>query len=371
MEGVSKTIVVLPGDGIGPEVTDAAVAVLQTCGREFGHRFEWVDMPIGGAALERTGHPLPPATLDACLHADAVLLGAVGGPQWDHRPPGRRPETGLLELRRALGLYVNLRPVRLRESLARLSPLRASVRFNFEIIRELGGGIYFGPRGQQGQNGEEAAFDTELYSVGEIQRVAHFAFERAWRRRRTVHSVDKANVLASSALWRRTVSEIGRLHPGVSLHHLYVDTAAMELIRAPEQFDVVLTSNLFGDILSDEAAALVGSIGLLPSASFGHGPALYEPVHGSAPALAGRDCACPVGAILSGALMLAESFGLREEAHAVESAVEAVLAAGLRTPDLAEPESTRVGTRDFAAAVCEQLMRQAAHLAHRGYGWGV
>ena len=371
MESVSKTIVVLPGDGIGPEVTDAAVAVLQTCSREFGHRFEWVEMPVGGAALETTGHPLPAATLDACLRADAVLLGAVGSPRWDHLPPGQRPETGLLELRRALGLYVNLRPVRLRACLAGLSPLRTAARFDFEIVRELSGGIYFGPRGQQGQNGEEAAFDTELYSAGEIQRVARFAFERARRRRRTIHSVDKANVLVSSALWRRTVSELGRLYPGVSLHHLYVDTAAMELIRAPKQFDVVLTSNLFGDILSDEAAALVGSIGLLASASFGQGPALYEPMHGSAPVLAGQDAACPVGAILSGALMLAESFGLREEAAAVESAVEAVLAAGIRTADLAEPDSTVVGTRAFAAAVCEQLARQASHLAHRGYGWGV
>ena len=368
---VKKTIVLLPGDGIGPEVTAAAARILADCAKEWGHRFELIEQPIGGAAIDAAGSPLPETTMESALGADAVLLGAVGGPKWDALPVGRRPETGLLELRRRLGLFVNLRPVRLRPALGRLSPLRADRHrgVDLEIVRELSGGIYFGRRGHHGQGGDESAFDTEAYSVKEIERVARFAFERSASRRGRLHSVDKANVLETSQLWRRTVDRLSGEYSSVELRHLYVDNAAMQLVLDPAQFDVILTSNMFGDILSDEAAALAGSIGLIPSASLGSGPALYEPIHGSAPQLAGKDSACPIGAILSAAILLRESFGLAKEADWIERSVDRALATGARTPDLATSGERAIGL----AAMTEAIRREMAHSLQpaEGYGWGV
>ena len=287
---LKKTIVLLPGDGIGPEVTRAAASVLQECAREFHHQFTMVEMPVGGSAIDKTGNPLPNETLDACRKADAIFLGAVGGPKWDSLAVGKRPETGLLGLRKALGLYVNLRPVKLIEPLRGISPLRPERlgELDIEIVRELAGGMYFGERGNTKDGGVERAFDTESYSTPEIERIATFAFTRAEARSRKVCSVDKANVLASSQLWRRTVSAVGAVYPNVRLDHMYVDNAAMQLTLRPTQFDVILSTNMFGDILSDAAAALVGSIGLIPSASFGSSAPLFEPIHGSAPTLAER-----------------------------------------------------------------------------------
>jgi 3-isopropylmalate dehydrogenase len=366
-----KTIVLLPGDGIGPEVIRAGAQVLSDCAREFGHTFRLVEQPIGGAAIDSAGTPLPDSTLDACLAADAVLLGAVGGPKWDSLPVGRRPESGLLELRERLGVFVNLRPVRLRATLANISPLRPEriAKADMEIVRELAGGIYFGKRGHRGEKGNETAFDTESYSVNEIERIAKVAFERAMARRRMLASVDKANVLESSQLWRRTVSRMAADYPEVQLRHLYVDNAAMQLVLDPGQFDVILTSNMFGDILSDEAAALAGSIGLIASASLGTGPGLYEPIHGSAPQLAGKDCANPIGTILSAAMLLRESFGLSREAAWVEDAVDRVLASGGRTPDISGPSDRAIGLEAMTAAIRHELPHPVQHA--EGYGWGV
>jgi 3-isopropylmalate dehydrogenase len=371
MAGVRKTIVLLPGDGIGPEVTHAAAQVLTDCAKEFGHNFQLLEQPIGGAAIDRAGSPLPKETLDACLGADAVLLGAVGGPRWDKLPVGRRPESGLLKLRQRLGVFVNLRPVRLRPSLADISPLRPERgrHTDLEIVRELSGGIYFGRCGRHGEHGEETAFDTEAYSVNEIERVARVGFERAMARRKSLVSVDKANVLESSQLWRRTVDRLSAEYPRVEVRHLYVDNAAMQLVLDPTQFDVILTSNMFGDILSDEASALGGSIGLVPSASLGSGPGLYEPIHGSAPQLAGKDCACPIGAILSAAMMLRESFGLPKEADWVEQAVDRVLETGCRTPDIASPGSEIVGLERMTESIRHELVHTLQPT--EGYGWGV
>ena len=371
MNKLEKTVVLLPGDGIGPEVTHAAAQVLVDCAHEFGHNFHLIEQPIGGAAIDSAGTPLPQSTLDACLSADAVLLGAVGGTKWDQLPVGRRPESGLLKLRERLGVYVNLRPVKLRPALGNISPLRPerSSHVDMEIVRELAGGIYFGKRGLYGEQAGETAFDTEAYSAGEIERVAKVAFERAMGRRKHVASIDKANVLESSQLWRRTVNRTAAAYPGVELRHLYVDNAAMQLVLDPGQFDVILTSNMFGDILSDEAAALAGSIGLIPSASLGPGPGLYEPIHGSAPQLAGKDSANPIGTILSAAMLLRESFGLSREAAWVEEAVDRVLAAGRRTPDIAMPGETSIGLEAMSAAIRHELAHPSQHA--EGYGWGV
>src|SRR6516165_11684645 len=320
---VKKKIVLLPGDGIGPEVTRAAASVLQECAREFQHHFEMVELPVGGSAIDKTGNPLPNETLDACSKADAIFLGAVGGPKWDALPVGKRPESGLLALRKELGLYVNLRPVKLIEPLRGISPLRPERLgdLDIEIVRELAGGMYFGERGSVVEKGAERAFDTESYSTPEIERIATFAFQRAEGRSRRLCSVDKANVLTSSQLWRRTVTAMSAVYPSVKLEHMYVDNAAMQLTLRPTQFDVMLSTNMFGDILSDAAAALVGSIGLIPSASFGTSVPLYEPIHGSAPSLAGQDVANPIGSILSATMMLRETFGLGLEADWLEQSV--------------------------------------------------
>ena len=368
---MKKTIVLLPGDGIGPEVTRAAVAVLRESANEFNHQFDFQECAIGGAAIDSASSPLPNATLDACRKADGVFLGAVGGPKWDGLPVGKRPESGLLELRKSLGLYVNVRPIKLIEPLRWISPLKPERLgdLDIEIVRELAGGMYFGERGNTVEKGVERAFDTESYSTPEIERIATFAFARAENRTRRLCSVDKANVLASSQLWRRTVSSIGAAYPGIKLEHMYVDNAAMQLTLRPSQFDVVLTSNMFGDILSDAAAALVGSIGLIPSASFGSSAPLFEPIHGSAPSLAGKDAANPVGAILSATMMLRDAFGLSLEADWVEQSVLRVLGGGYRTPDLAGPGGHVVAASVFLEMLREEMQRTLEH-AER-YGWGV
>jgi 3-isopropylmalate dehydrogenase len=368
---LKKKIVLLPGDGIGPEVTRAAASVLQECAREFQHQFDLVEMPIGGAAIDQTGHPLPNETLEACRKCDAVFLGAVGGPQWDSLPVGKRPETGLLGLRKGLGLYVNLRPVKLIEPLRASSPLRPERlgELDMEIVRELAGGMYFGERGSKKEGGVERAFDTEAYSTPEIERIATFAFTRAETRSRKLCSVDKANVLTSSQLWRRTVSAMGAVYPNVKLEHMYVDNAAMQLTLRPTQFDVLLSTNMFGDILSDAAAALVGSIGLIPSASFGSSAPLFEPIHGSAPTLAGKDLANPIGSILSATMMLREAFGLSLEADWVEQSVTRVLAAGYRTSDIEEPGAKTVNTSVFLEILNQEMQRTFEHAEK--YGWGV
>src|ERR1700724_290538 len=367
---MKKTIALLPGVALGPEGTRAAVRVLREAGHEFHHKFEFEEHPIGGAAIDAAGKPIPDATLDACRQADAVFLGAVGGPKWDALPVGKRPETGLLALRQGLGLFVNVRPVKFLEPLrlvSRLKPERLG-DLDLEIVRELAGGMYFGERGTTHEKGVERAFDTESYSAPEIVRVANLAYARAESRSRRLCSVDKANVLASSQLWRSTVVSLGRGYPDVRLEHMYVDNAAMQLTLRPAQFDVILTPNMFGDILSDAAAALVGSIGLIPSASFGSSAPLFEPIHGSAPSLAGTDSANPIGAILSATMMLRDAFGLALEADWVEQSLHRVLSNGYRTTDIAGPGGRVVGGSVFTEMLREEMQRTLEH-AER-YGWG-
>jgi len=358
------TIAVLPGDGIGPEVTRAATTILQDCAREFGFRVNLVEYPFGGIAIDQCGQPLPQETLDGCLKADAVLLGAVGGPKWDSQPLDRRPEAGLLGLRQALRVYANVRPIQLRKALRGLCPLRlgAETKVDFEIIRELVGDIYFGAHTTEGQGDAERASDVATYSVPEIERITRFAFTRARLRARRVTSVDKANVLATSRLWRRTVTRMAADASDLTIDHLYVDNASMQIILRPDQFDVLLTSNLFGDILSDEAAALAGSIGMIPSWSAGDGPPLVEPIHGTAPQLVGKDVANPSGAILCVSLLLREQFHLPEAADLIERSVDAVLAEGMRTADIAEPGARTISGSQFASEV-RARMRNAGERA--------
>jgi 3-isopropylmalate dehydrogenase len=365
-----KRITILPGDGIGPEVTAEAVRVLQTVATIHGLRFEFEEHAIGGVAIKKFGSPLPRTTLDACLASDAVLLGAVGSPEFDRVPPNQRPEAGLLLLRSALGGYANLRPAISYASIAACSPLRTEVACGADIVivRELLGGLYFGePRGIETANGTTVAKNTMRYSVEEIERVARVAFEAARKRRGKVTSVDKANVLETSQLWRQTVTRVSQQYPDVTLEHLYVDACAMHLISNPRRFDVLLTENLFGDILSDEAAVITGSLGMLASASIGGEVGLYEPVHGSAPDIAGRGSANPCGAIASAAMMLRHSFQLEHEATDIELAIENVLDAGYRTPDIAEGTGGFViTTSEFGEVICQAVaeiadMRHAYH----------
>lgn len=348
-------IAVLPGDGIGKEVTSGAVEVLKAVGTRFGHEFTFQYGLIGGAAIDEAGTPLPDETLRLCEQSDAVLLGAVGGPKWDQNPPHLRPEKGLLAIRQQLKLYANLRPVVCHDSLAVSSPLKPDVirGVDFIIVRELTGGIYFGqPSGRVVENGEEKAIDTLLYKKEEIERIVRMAFMLARGRKKKVTSVDKANVLSSSRLWREVAEEVAKQFPDVELEHMLVDNAAMQLIRAPKQFDVVVTENMFGDILSDEASMLSGSLGMLPSASLSvSGPSLYEPVHGSAPDIAGMRKANPIAAILSAAMMLRLSFGLTAEAEVIEHAVQQALTAGLRTADLAQGSGRIVSTDEMVEEI--------------------
>jgi 3-isopropylmalate dehydrogenase len=348
-------IAVLPGDGIGPEVTREAVACLGQVARTHGHEFIFQSHPVGGYALDAFGVPLPPATLEACLASDAVLLGAVGDPRYDKLPSGLKPESGLLALRQGLGAYANLRPARLHPALAESSPLKVEVVRGTDLVfvRELAGGLYFAePRSLD----QDRGVNTLSYTRFEVERIAKYAFDLARLRRRKVTSVDKANVLESSQLWRRVVIEVAAAYPDVALDHLYVDACAMALVTRPSSFDVVLTDNLFGDILSDEASVLTGSLGMLPSASLGGKVGLYEPVHGSAPDLAGRDLANPVGAIGSAAMLLRHSLGLAAEADALEAAIAAVLSQGFGTADLA-CQPARVGTRGMGEAIRQSFAK--------------
>ncbi|GMN98259.1 3-isopropylmalate dehydrogenase [Parageobacillus thermoglucosidasius] len=347
----SYRIAVLPGDGIGNEVTRGAIEILKTIETRFGHQFAFEFGLIGGAAIDQKGTPLPDETLAICRESDAVLLGAVGGPKWDRNPAHLRPEKGLLQIRKEMNLFANLRPVKFYDSLTDSSPLKKEVIQGVDllIVRELTGGLYFGkPSGRIVENGEEKAVDTLLYKKEEIQRIVKTAFELARKRKKKVTSVDKANVLESSRMWREITEEIAQDFPDVTLDHMLVDNAAMQLIRSPQQFDVIVTENMFGDILSDEASMLTGSLGMLPSASLSaSGPSLYEPVHGSAPDIAGQNKANPIAAILSAAMMLRLSFGLAKEADAVEKAVQQVLAAGLRTADIAQKGHRAVSTEEM------------------------
>lgn len=352
-------IAVVPGDGIGPEIVASAMRVLEATGKLYGHEFVFNSVPAGGAAIDATGVPLPDATINACLASDSVLLGAVGGPKWDSLPGNMRPETALLGLRKALGLYANIRPAKLLAPLRDACPLRSSVAefgFDMVIVRELTGGIYFGERGRrQGKYGIEA-YDTEVYSEHEIRRIGKIAFETALLRNKKVTSIDKANVLESSRLWREVMHELKAQYPSVEYSDMLVDNAAMQLIKNPAQFDVIVTSNMFGDILSDEASELTGSIGLLPSASLGEtGRGLYEPIHGSAPDIAGTDRANPIATILSSAMMLRLSFGLEQEALCIENAVLRVLAAGMRTQDIAKHGEPVLSCSMMTSAILDAL----------------
>jgi 3-isopropylmalate dehydrogenase len=341
---MKANIILLPGDGIGTEVTPAAVRVLEAVGSIYGHAFTFEEYLIGGRSIDRYGTALTDETLATCKSADAVLLGAVGGPKWDDPQARVHPEQGLLELRKGLGVYANLRPVRVHPCLVNASPLKPEklVGVDLLVVRELTGGLYFGqPKGREMLNGRIRAVDTLEYYDYEIRRVVNLAFSLAKNRRKKVASVDKANVLESSRLWRQITIEVGASYPDISFEHILVDTAAMRLISDPAGFDVLVTENMFGDILTDEASVLAGSMGLLPSASLGEvGPGLYEPIHGSAPDIAGKGIANPIGAILSGALLLRYSLGLDREAVAVENAVEQALVTGCRTTDLGGKLST-------------------------------
>ncbi|GGJ02266.1 3-isopropylmalate dehydrogenase [Alicyclobacillus cellulosilyticus] len=353
-EGV-KRIAVLPGDGIGPEITREAVRVLELIAEVRGHRFDLVYGKIGGIAVDEEGTPLPDETVRLCRESDAVLLGAVGGPKWDKGPTHLRPETGLLGIRKAIGLYANLRPITVFPSLIHASTLKPDVLAGVDILilRELTGGLYFGqPRGRRQTADGVEVVDTLQYSEHEIRRILRLGFELARARRKRLVSVDKANVLESSRLWREIAEEVARDYPDVELVHMLVDNAAMQLVRNPRQFDVLVTENMFGDILSDEAAMITGSIGMLPSASLGsEGPGLYEPIHGSAPDIAGQNVANPLATILSVALMLRHSLGMEDEARAVEAAVRAVLDAGHRTRDLAGPGEPALTTAEMGDKV--------------------
>jgi 3-isopropylmalate dehydrogenase len=352
------SIAVLPGDGIGPEVIAQAVRVLEAVGERFELRFTLHTLPVGAAAVRVAKDPLPPETRAAVARCDAVLLGAVGDPALDGAPRELRPETGLLALRKLLNVYANLRPVSVHPALIGASPLKPERLRGVDVlvVRELTGGLYYGePRGRNGTK----ALNTLAYSVAEVERVARVAFEAARSRRRLVTSVDKANVLEVSQLWRETVTQVARDYPDVRLEHVYVDTAAMRLVSDPASFDVLLTENMFGDILSDEAAVLAGSLGLLPSASIGSGPGLFEPVHGSAPPLAGRDVANPIGAIATVGLLLRHGLKLMDAADAVDDAIAVALDAGARTQDLAAPGQPSIGTAAMGARIADLVLAEA------------
>jgi 3-isopropylmalate dehydrogenase len=359
-------LTILPGDGIGPEVTEQAVLVLQAVADGFGHRLELQHKLIGGAALTAVNNPLPADTIQACLSSSAVLMGAVGSPGFDHLPNHLRPEAGLLRLRRELGAFANLRPAVLFPALEDCSPLRAEfVRgTDILIVRELLGGLYFGePRSINGPAGSRVAINTMRYGETEIERIARVAFDLAMKRRRRVLSVDKANVLECSRLWREVVTRVAQSYPEVKLAHQYVDSAAMLLVQRPKDFDVILTENMFGDILSDQAGGVVGSLGLLASASLGGPVGLYEPVHGSAPDIAGKGIANPLGAILSSAMLLRHSFQLEREAGCIESAVGSVLMEGWRTADLAGKNQTAASTIEVGRRVVDAVKSSAGSVS--------
>ncbi|MCL2562439.1 MAG: 3-isopropylmalate dehydrogenase [Oscillospiraceae bacterium] len=354
-------LAVIPGDGIGPEVMEQAKRTLDSIGTRFGHSFTYETLLAGGCAIDKTGGCLPAETVTACKEADTVLLGAIGGWKWDTLPGNERPEQALLGLRKELKLFANIRPAILFEELIDACPLRPEIiagGLDIVVVRELTGGIYFGEKGYKDTPLGRAAYDVEQYAEEEVRRIARVAFDMAMKRNKQVTSVDKANVLESSRLWRKIVIEVAAEYPEVTLNHLYIDNATMQLVAAPRQFDVILTGNMFGDILSDEASMITGSIGMLPSASLTAGNfGLYEPVHGSAPDIAGQDKANPMAMILSVAMMLRYTFGLTAEADAVEMAVRQVLQKGYRTPDLYRGEDglTLVGTREVGRLIAEEI----------------
>ena len=348
-------IVLLEGDGIGPEIVNQAALTLKKAGEKFGFGVNFKKALLGGSAIDKTGSPIPSETVKACKAADAVLLGAVGGPKWDNMPGDKRPEAGLLGIRSSLGLFANLRPAVIFDQLREASPLKDGIiggSLDIMIVRELTGGIYFGERGHKTVNGSDAAYDTEMYSVPEIERIARVGFKMAQKRRGKLCSVDKANVLESSRLWRKTVTRIGKEEfPKVELSYLYVDNCSMQLIRDPKQFDVIVTSNMFGDILSDEASMISGSIGMLPSASLGKGKfGLYEPVHGSAPDIAGTGSANPLATILSAAMMLRYSLDMPKAAEAIKNAVSKALEVA-RTPDIYAEGKEKAGCEKMGETV--------------------
>lgn len=357
---MDMNIVLLPGDGIGPEITTQAVEVMKKVADKFGHNVTFTEELIGGCAIDATGKPLPKETVDACKNADAVFLGAVGGPKWDNLDGATRPEAGLLGIRKELGLFANLRPAKLFPELSSACFLRPDIvedGIDVMVVRELTGGIYFGqPQGQEERDGVRYGYNTMVYNEDEVRRIARIAFEAAMKRDKRVCSVDKANVLEVSRLWRSVVEEVAKEYPEVELSHMYVDNAAMQLVRDPNQFDVIVTGNLFGDILSDEAAVITGSIGMLPSASLNKsGTGLFEPIHGSAPDIAGQNKANPLASILSMAMMLRHSFNLIKEANAIEAAVQKVLREGYRTGDIMSNGETLVGCNTMGNLVVERL----------------
>ena len=353
---MKKKIAVLPGDGVGPEVTEQAVKVLKNIAEKFGHTFTFHEELIGACAIEKTGKPLPDETLDLCKSSDAIFFGAIGDPKYDLDPSAKiRPEQGLLKLRKSLNLFANIRPVKLYQELVDASPLKKDrlEGVDFVVIRELTGGIYFGMPRERRENGK-IAVDTSIYTKEEIERVTKIAFDMAKVRRKKVTSVDKANVLETSRLWREVVNEVAKNHPDISLDHMFVDNAAMQLVKRPKEFDVILTENMFGDILTDEASVIAGSIGLLPSASIGDKYALYEPIHGSFPKAAGKNIANPIGTILSATMMLRFSFGSEKEAQTVENAVEKVIREGFRTNDIKDtktPTDKILGTKEMGEKI--------------------
>ena len=357
---MKKTICLLPGDGIGPEILAEGVKVLKAAAEKFSHDFVFDTALIGGAAIDGAGDPLPEETVRKCRAADAVFLAAVGGPKWDALAPEKRPEKGLLRIRKELALFANLRPAMLLPELAGACLLRADIAakgLDLVVVRELTGDIYFGePRGQEVRDGLRTGYNTMVYTEEEIRRIATVAFETARKRRGKVCSVEKSNVLETSRLWKEVVLETHRQYADVELTHMYVDNAAMQLVRDPSQFDVILTGNIFGDILSDEASVITGSLGMLPSASMGaSGPGLFEPIHGSAPDIAGQNKANPLATILSGAMMLRLGFDMGKEADAIEAAVRKTLADGFRTGDIMEPGKTLLGCKEMGDKVVERL----------------
>jgi 3-isopropylmalate dehydrogenase len=354
-------LAVIKGDGIGPEIVNEAIEVLDLIGKKYNHSFTYHEVLMGGCAIDATGVPLPKETVKVCKESDSVLLGAVGGPKWDTLPGHLRPEAGLLGIRAALGLYANLRPALLYRALSDACPLKPEIigdnGLDLLIVRELTGGIYFGERGRRnGENGEEA-YDTECYSVAEIERIGRLGFEMAMKRKKKLTNIDKANVLESSRLWREVMHRLKDEYPDIMYNDMLVDNAAMQLVRNPNQFDVVVTSNMFGDILSDEASMITGSIGMLPSASLGKGTlGMYEPIHGSAPDIAGQNKANPIATILSVAMMLRYSFDLKKEADAVERAVNDVLNEGFRTSDIAAVQTVKpIGTKEMGEKIKEAI----------------
>ncbi|SFA73247.1 3-isopropylmalate dehydrogenase [Selenomonas ruminantium] len=355
---MAYNITVIPGDGIGKEITDSAVEVLKAADKKFGLGLSFAYHDAGGTAYDKYGTPLPQETIDACKASDGVLFGAVGGDKWDKVDPAKRPEKAILGLRKELGLYANLRPVKVADALIEYSPLKPELvrGADLVIVRELIGGIYFGEKCESEQhNGAERAWDLENYSVPEVERIAKLAFETAKLRRGKVTSVDKSNVLATSRLWRRTVEKVAKDYPEVECNNLYVDNCAMQIAVKPTQFDVIVTGNLFGDILSDEAAVVGGSIGMLPSASIGECTSLYEPIHGSAPDIAGKGIANPIGTILSAAMLLRYSLHEEAAADAIEAAVDKALAEGYRTPDLWKDGFTKVNTSEMTKIISERV----------------